>query len=111
MGDGRAEGSSAIVDRRQGAISLTPDDGMHIRIFESSQLVGPYVGDLLYYYFIILGFFSCLTQCQVKITKSPLGFVEIRDYGSVKSTFSLPQGCSPLSPQLNMARVLIQFPP
>ena len=49
MGDGRAEGSSAIGDRGQAAISLTPDvDGMHVRIFESSQLEGSYVRDLLY---------------------------------------------------------------
>ena len=48
MGDGRAEGSSAIGDRGQDAISLTPDvDGTHVHIFESSQLEGLYVGDLL----------------------------------------------------------------
>ena len=47
MGDGRAEGWSAI-DGGQAAISLTPDvDGMHIHIFGSSQLEGLYVGDLL----------------------------------------------------------------
>ena len=41
VGDGRAEGSSAIGDGRQAAISLTPDiDGMHVCIFESSQLEG-----------------------------------------------------------------------
>ena len=49
MGDSRAEGSSATGDGGQAAISLTPDtDGMHVRIFESSQLEGSYVGDLLY---------------------------------------------------------------
>ena len=49
MGDGRTEGLSAIGDGGQAAISLTPDiDGMHVRIFESSQLEGSYVGDLLY---------------------------------------------------------------
>ena len=48
MGDGRAEGSSAIADGGQAAISLTPDvDGMHVCIFESSQLEGSCVGDLL----------------------------------------------------------------
>ena len=48
MGDGRAEGSSAT-DGGQPAISLLPDgDGMHICIFESSQLEGSYVGDLPY---------------------------------------------------------------
>ena len=48
MGDGRGEGSSAIGDGGQAAMSLTPDvDGMHICIFESSQLEGSYVGDLL----------------------------------------------------------------
>ena len=49
MGDGRAEGSSAIGDGGQAAISLTPDvDGTHVCIFESSQLEGLCVGDLLY---------------------------------------------------------------
>ena len=48
MGDGRAEGSSAIGDGGQAAVPLTPDvDGTHVRIFESSQLEGSYVGDLL----------------------------------------------------------------
>ena len=51
MGDGRAEGSSAIGDGGQTEISLTPDvDGTHVRIFESSQLEGSYVGDLLLCY-------------------------------------------------------------
>ena len=45
MGDGRAEGSSAIRDRGKAVISLTPDiDGTHVHIFESSQLEGSYVG-------------------------------------------------------------------
>ena len=49
MGEGRAEGSSAIGDGGQAAISLMPDaDGTHILIFESLQLEGLYVGDLLY---------------------------------------------------------------
>ena len=49
MGDGRTEGSSAIRDGGQAAISLTPDaDGTHMPIFESSQLEGLYVGDLPY---------------------------------------------------------------
>ena len=49
MGDGRAEGSSAIGDGRLAAISLMPDvDGTHVHIFESSQPEGLYVGDLLY---------------------------------------------------------------
>ena len=53
VGDGRAEGWSAIEDRGQAAISLTPDvDGTHIWIFENSQLEGSYVGDLLYNVFI-----------------------------------------------------------
>ena len=48
MGDGRAEGSSAIGDGGQDAISLMPDvDGMHVHIFESLQLEGSDVGDLL----------------------------------------------------------------
>ena len=49
MGDGRAEGRSVIRDGGQAAISLTPDiDETHVRIFESSQLEGSYVGDFLY---------------------------------------------------------------
>ena len=48
MGDGRAEGLAATGDGGQAALSLTPDvDGMHVRIFESSQLEGSCVGDLL----------------------------------------------------------------
>ena len=48
MGDGRAEGSSAIGDGGQAAIPLMPDaDGTHVRIFESLQLEGSYIGDLL----------------------------------------------------------------
>ena len=48
MEDGRAEGSSAIGDGGQAAISLMPDtDGTHLEIFESSQLEGLNVGDLL----------------------------------------------------------------
>ena len=44
----RAEGLSAIGDGGHTTISLTPDfDGMHVCIFESSQLEGSYVGDLL----------------------------------------------------------------
>ena len=49
MGGGTAEGSSVIGDGGQAAMSLTPDvDGMHVHNFESSQLEGSYVGDLLY---------------------------------------------------------------
>ena len=48
MGDGRAEGSSAIGNGGQAAMSLTPDvDGTHVHIFQSSQLEGLYIGDLL----------------------------------------------------------------
>ena len=48
-GDGRAEGSSAIGDGGQATISLMSDDGgMQVHIFESLQLEGSYVGDLLY---------------------------------------------------------------
>ena len=39
MGDGRAEGWSAIGDGGQAAISLMPDvDGKHLCILESSHL-------------------------------------------------------------------------
>ena len=49
MGDGRAEGPSAIEDQQQAAVSLTSDtDGTRVCIFESSQLERSYVGDLLY---------------------------------------------------------------
>ena len=49
MGDGRAEGLSAIGDGRKAAISLTPNVvGIHIHIFESSQFEGLYVGYLLH---------------------------------------------------------------
>ena len=50
MRDGRAEGSSAIEDGWQAVISFTHDvDGMHICIFESTQLEGSYVGHFLYF--------------------------------------------------------------
>ena len=49
MGDGRAEGLSAIGDGGQAAISLTHDvDGTQVCIFESSHLEGLYVRDLMY---------------------------------------------------------------
>ena len=55
MGDGTAEGSSAIGDGEQAANSLSPDaDGMHVHIFESLKLEGLYVGDLC----------ACLTLCD-----------------------------------------------
>ena len=41
MGDGRAEGSSAIGDGGQAPVSLKPYTGMHI--FESLKLEGSYV--------------------------------------------------------------------
>ena len=45
-GDGRSEGLSATGDGGQAAVSLTPDaDETVVRIFESLQLEGPYVGD------------------------------------------------------------------
>ena len=48
VGDGRAEGSSAVGDGGQAAVSLRLDiDGMHMCTFESSKLEGSYVGDLL----------------------------------------------------------------
>ena len=50
MEDGTAEGWSAIGDGGQAAISLMPDaDGTHIHIFESLQLKGSCVRDLLYF--------------------------------------------------------------
>ena len=56
MGDGRAEGLSAIGNGGQIAVSLTPDfDGLQVCIFESLQLDGLYFEDLLYYdiYYIL----------------------------------------------------------
>ena len=45
VGDGRAEGLSAVGVGGQAAMSLTSDiDGMHVHIFESLQLGGSYVG-------------------------------------------------------------------
>ena len=53
MGDGRAEGLSAREDKRQTAVSLTPDIyGTHVHIFESSQLEGSYAGALLHDIFL-----------------------------------------------------------
>ena len=50
MGDGRAEGLSAIGDRGQAEASLMPDfDGTHVPVFESLCLEGSYVADLLYH--------------------------------------------------------------
>ena len=71
-GDGRAEGSSAIGDREQAAISLMPGiDGTHICIFESLQLEGSYVGDLLYIciYIYIYFFFYCMFLLLKRIQK------------------------------------------
>ena len=49
MGDGRAEGWSAIGDGGQSQISLMAGaDGTHLHIFENSPLDGLYVGELLY---------------------------------------------------------------
>jgi len=48
VGDGRGEGSSAIGDGGQVAISLTlAVDGTHVCIFEHSQLEGLYVWGFL----------------------------------------------------------------
>ena len=48
MGEGRAEGSSATGDGGRDAMSLEPDtDGTHVHIFESLQLGGFHVGNLL----------------------------------------------------------------
>ena len=65
VGDGRAEILSAIRDGGKAAISLMPDvDGTHIHIFESLQLEGLYVRELLYLklnnYFVLNTMLSCL---------------------------------------------------
>ena len=72
MGDGRAEGSSAIGDGGQAAVSLTPDiDGtvptrnqMHVRILEGLQLEGSYIGDLLH--------FKCSDLATGRVSNTPL---------------------------------------
>ena len=52
MGDGRAEGLSAVGDRGRAAVSLMPDfDGTHVPIFESLYLEGLYVAGLMYFFF------------------------------------------------------------
>ena len=49
MGDGGAEGSSAMGDGGQAAVSLKPDiDAMLVCILGILQLEDSYVGDLLY---------------------------------------------------------------
>ena len=56
MGNGRAEGSSAMEDRRQAAILLMlAIDETHAHIFESLQLECLYIEDLLY----LVQFYSC----------------------------------------------------
>ena len=63
VGNGRAEGSSAIGDRGHAAVSLTPDvDRTHICSCGSSQLVDTDVGGLLYvvWVHIILQFLEVL---------------------------------------------------
>ena len=68
MGDGRAAGSSAIGDGGQAAISLTPDvDGAHVHIFESSQLEGSYVADLLCILFSLCALFSLSKNSNWKL--------------------------------------------
>ena len=59
--DGRGEGSSTTGDGGQAAVSLTAD-GMHICTFESSQLEGMCVGDLLY--FVYLSFVFEESSCS-----------------------------------------------
>ena len=62
MGNGRAERSSAIGDGGQAARSFMPEvDGKHVHIFESSQLEGSYVGNLLYLHPLFW------KQCNVKL--------------------------------------------
>ena len=60
MGDGRPEGSSAVGDSGQAAISLMPDvDGTHVHNFESLQLEGSHIGDLLYFIYTKTVHFPC----------------------------------------------------
>ena len=76
VGDGRVEGSSAIEDEGQTAVSLMPyDDGTQICIFESSQLEGSYAGDLLHSpilttYLCEAGFFFSYTSAKSVISNS-----------------------------------------
>ena len=63
VGGGRAGGSSATGDGGQAAMSLTPDvDRTQVHIFETAQLEGSHVGDLMYSYFILLNVKSLVIQ-------------------------------------------------
>ena len=63
VGGGRAEWSSATGDGGQAAMSLTPDvDRTQVHIFETAQLEGSHVGDLMYSYFILLNVKSLVIQ-------------------------------------------------
>ena len=81
MGDGRAEGSSAIGDGGQAATSLTPDtDEVRVQVSESSQLEGSCVGDLLFcdaldasYVLKIKSVNGCPGLCLTQDTSSDIG--------------------------------------
>ena len=78
MGGDRDQGSSATGDKGQAAISLTPDvDRMHIPIFESSQLEGCYVRDLL-----------CVSEGP-GVWECDLGFLQILSEGNWGKMLSL----------------------
>ena len=78
MGDGRAEGSSAIGDGVRGlaAISLRPDVAeIHICIYERSQLEGSYLGD---YYTLSISIFPSTKENQLRFgTSLSQSFLEL----------------------------------
>ena len=72
VGDGRAEGSSAIGHRGQAAVSLMLNaDGTHVRMFESSQLEGSDVGDFLYYNPSFHFTDGSTEECFLRVPKNP----------------------------------------
>ena len=69
------KGVSARRQREQAAVSRMPDvDGMHTHIFESLQLGGLYVGDLLYLVSLLSDLTFSVTLlhfCDSSVSKMP----------------------------------------
>ena len=98
MGYGRAEGSSAIADGGHAAVSLIPDViGMNICIFESLQLEGLYVGELLYLLLethTTLAIFQDMKILSVDISLFATSFLlSSRNHCCAKSLQSCPTLC------------------
>ena len=95
MGDGRVQGSSATGDGGQAAISFTPDvDGMHIRIFESLQLEGSYVGDLT----VFLPCTLLALGCKLSVDALPYSYYRGAPSTKLGSHWVLVTRFLPLSP-------------